>query len=306
MDVLKELLTSVVPLYVFILIGYGASRWWGLKSQVISKILLYFLIPLVIFENILKAELDQFLIVAAIIFLLAALMNIPAQVASKYLDTDLNKNILRCSYSYFNVGWFGIPVVMALFGEEQMPLIISAYMGNVFYGDTIGYYLVSRSKDLPVSDSVKNVLKIPAIYACVAAIVANLLGLELPDTLEPVMKGASWTLSALGMLIIGITLTQVKLKELDYAFFGKLMALRYVAAAVLMGALVLAEMGLFSQLEGDEQKLLLLIPTFPIAANLVVFASFLDVETENSSVIVALSSLISLVLVPVVCMLLFQ
>ena len=306
MDVLNELLTSVVPLYGFILIGYGASRWWGLKSKFISKILLYFLIPLVIFENILKAELDQFMVVAAMIFLLAALMNIPAQVANKYLKLDLNPNILRCSYAYFNVGWFGIPVVMALFGEEQMPLIISAYMGNVFYGDTMGYYLVSRSKDLPVSASVKNVLKIPAIYACVAAIVANLLGLELPDSLEPVMKGASWTLSALGMLIIGITLTKIKFKEVDYAQYGKLMAIRYGAAAVLMGALVLAEMGLLSQLEGDEQKLLLLIPTFPIAANLVVFATYLDVETENASLIVALSSLISLVLVPVVCLLLFQ
>lgn len=305
MNVLNKLLVSVLPLYGFIIAGYIASRWLGLKSKPISKILLYVLIPLVIFDNILKAELSQLAIVAAIIFLLALLMNGPALLAGRFVGKDMNQSLLSCSYSYFNVGWFGIPVVMALFGEEKMPLIISAYMGNVLYGDTVGYYLVSRSKDLPISDSVKNVLKIPAIYACIAAIIANLQGFKLPENLEPITKGASWTLSALGMLIIGITLTEVDFKRVDYAKFGKLLGIRYVAAALLVGALVLLESAVISQLKSEEQNLLLLIASFPIAANLVVFATFLETETENASLLVSLSSLISLVLVPVACLLLF-
>jgi malate permease and related proteins len=306
MEVLSKLLTNVVPLYLFIGAGYAASRWWNLPSKPISKILLYVLIPLVIFDNLLKAELSQVAIVSGIIFLLAALMNGPALLAGRYYGKDIEQNLLSCSYSYFNIGWFGIPVVMALFGEEKMPLIISAYMGNVLYGDTVGYYLISRSKDLPVSASVKNVLKIPAIYAGAAALIANALGVEMPENLEPVAKGASWTLSALGMLIIGITLTEIDFKKVDYARFGKLLGVRYGTAAVLMGFLVLAELLLIKQLDGDEQKLLLLIPSFPIAANLVVFATYLETETEDASLLVALSSLISLILVPIACLLLFQ
>jgi predicted permease len=306
MNVLNELLTSVVPLYGFIILGYVANRWLGLVSKPISKLLLYVLIPLVIFDNILKAEMTQLAVAMSIIFLLAALMNIPARLAGRHFGKEINQDLLNCSYSYFNIGWFGIPVVMALFGEEKMPLIISAYMGNVLYGDTIGYYLISRSKDLPVSDSIKNVLKIPAIYALIIAIIANVVGFKMPESLEPVTKGASWTLSALGMMIIGITLTQVDFKKVNYKQFSKLMAVRYVAAALLLGALVWLESMLVGQLESDEQKLMLLMATFPIAANLVVFASFLDTETENASVLVAFSSIISLVLVPIGCLLLFQ
>jgi hypothetical protein len=305
MDVLGELLRSVLPLYGFIGVGYAASRWWGLKSKPISKILLYVLIPLVIFDNILKAELTQLAIAAAIIFLLAVLMNGPALLARRFAKDQLNPNLLNVSFSYFNIGWFGIPVVMALFGEEKMPLIISAYMGNVLYGDTVGYYLVSRSKDLPVSDSVKNVLKIPAVYAFLAALLANAVGWELPHDLEPVAKGAGWVLSALGMLIIGVTLTEVDFKKLDLRLFGKLMGIRYLAAAVLLVGLILLEAALIGELDGDEQKLMGLLATFPIAANLVVFASYLESEEENASVLVALSSLISLVLVPVGCVALF-
>ncbi|WP_288428388.1 AEC family transporter [uncultured Spirosoma sp.] len=305
MNVLNELLTNVVPLYGFIILGYVASRWLGLKSKPISSLLLYVLIPVVIFDNILKAEPAQLATAMSIVFLLAALMNIPAALVNRRFGSDVHPDLLRCSFSYFNIGWFGIPVVMALFGEAKMPLIISAYMGNVLYGDTVGYYLVSRSKDMDVKDSIKNVLKIPAIYALIAAIIANAYGVKMPESLEPVMKGASWTLSALGMIIIGVTLTAVDVKNVAYAQFSTIMAVRYVAAALILGLLVWLESLVIGQLEGDEQKLMLLMATFPIAANLVVFATYIDTETEDASILVTFSSIISLVLVPAACLLLF-
>ncbi len=306
MNVLNELLTNVVPLYGFIILGYVASRWLGLKSKPISSLLLYVLIPLVIFDNILKAEPAQLATAMSIVFLLAALMNIPAELVNRRFGSDVHPDLLRCSFSYFNIGWFGIPVVMALFGEEKMPLIISAYMGNVLYGDTVGYYLVSRSKDMDVKDSIKNVLKIPAIYALIAAIIANAYGVKMPESLEPVMKGASWTLSALGMIIIGVTLTAVDIKKVAYAQFSKIMAVRYMAAALILGLLVWLESLVIGQLEGDDQKLMMLMATFPIAANLVVFATYIDTETEDASILVTFSSVISLFLVPAACLLLFR
>ncbi|TXK36414.1 hypothetical protein FVR03_17835 [Pontibacter qinzhouensis] len=305
MEVLPKLLSSVLPLYAFIGVGYAASRWLGLKSKWISWLLLYLLIPVVIFEHLVKADVTQMVVVAVMVFALAVLMNVPAWLVRKFWVKDINKYQLNCSFSYYNIGWFGIPVVMALFGEEQMPLVMSAYMGNVFYGDTVGYYLVSRSKDLPATEAVKNVLKIPAVYASIAAIIANLAGFELPDGIEPVMKGASWTLSALGMIMIGIGLSKANLKQLDYKKYGLIMSSRFVSSIVLMGLLVLAELALIGQLEGDEQKLMMLFSIFPIAANLVVFSSFLDTEQETAALLVASSSIISLVIVPVAAILLF-
>ncbi len=306
MEVLSKLLTSVVPLYLFIGAGYLAAKWWGLNSKFLSKIMLYALIPLLIMHNILQADMAKLLIVVTIIFSLALFMNLPAWLTHKYIAKDFNKYLVYCGFSYFNIGWFGIPIVLALFGEKQMPLMISAYMGNVLYGDTIGYYLMSRSKDLPVKDSIKNVIKIPAIYACIVAIVANVMGFKPPEAISPIMEVVSWVVSALGMVLIGIGLTKVNLKETDYKLFSKMLGVRYVTAAIIMGLLVLGEMLFVQQLKPDEQKLLLLIPAFPIAANLVVFSSYLDTEKENSSLLVSLSSLISLIIVPLVCVLLFN
>ncbi|RDV16028.1 hypothetical protein DXT99_06570 [Pontibacter diazotrophicus] len=305
MDILNKLVSNVLPLYAFIGVGYIASRWLGLKSKFVSVVLLYGLIPLVIFDNLVEADLMQFVVVAAIVFLMCLLMSIPGWLTHKYLVKDFNKYLLSCGFSYFNIGWFGIPVVLAIFGEERLPLIISAYMGNVFYGNTIGYFLVSRSKELPVKESVKNVFMIPAIYACVAAIIANIAGFEMPESLSPVMEGASWVLSALGMVMIGIGLSKVNLKETDYRKFGKIIGVRYLAAGVIMGLLVLGEAGVIGQLEAEEQMLLLMLPAFPIAANLVVFASFLETEEKEASLLVSLTSIISLIVVPIASLLLF-
>ncbi|PQA58687.1 AEC family transporter [Siphonobacter curvatus] len=305
MEILQELLRKVLPLYGFIILGFFATRKWGLQSKWISKVMLYALIPLIIIENLLKADLAETAVIGAIVFILACLMNLPALLTTRFLAKDLNPNMLKSSFSYYNIGWFGIPVVMALFGDEQMPLIISAYVGNALYGDTVCYYLMSRTKDIPVKESVLNVFKIPAIYACVLAIILNVLEVEVPESMEVVGDVVSWVVSASGMLLIGITLEKIDFKEIPYATFAKILSVRYIAGAIILVALVFLEKGLIGRLDEDQSKLMLLLASFPIAANLVVFATNLDTEKENSALLVGLSSIASLVLVPAVCLVLF-
>lgn len=305
MEIIPALVSKVLPLYGFIILGFFAARKWNLKSKWISKVLLYGLIPLVIIENLLKADLAETAVIGAIVFLLAALMNLPAMLASRWFAPDMNGNMLKCSYSYYNIGWFGIPVVMALFGEAQMPLIISAYVGNALYGDTVCYYLMSKTNDESPGKALANVFKIPAIYACALAVILNLMGVEFPESLEVVGDVVSWTISTSGMLLIGITLADINFREVAYLVFAKLLALRYVAGAVILVGLVLLEKVLIGKLDEDQSNLMILLLSFPIAANLVVFATNLDTEKENSALMVGLSSIASLLLVPLLALILF-
>lgn len=305
MDVLPALLTKVLPLYGCIALGFFAAKRWHISAKWISKILLFVLIPLIIIENLLKATLSETAVIGSIVFLLACAMNLPAFLIGRFVVKDFNKNLLKGGFSYYNIGWFGIPVVMALFGNEQMPLIISAYVGNALYGDTIGYYLMSRTKGIPVKEAIKKVFKIPAIYACVIALLLNLLQVKMPENLEVVGDGVSWIVSALGMLIIGVTLTEVNFKDVPYRMFGKILSIRYAAGLLLLIAFVFIEKQFIEILDEDQQKLMLLLSSFPIAANLVVFATFLDTEKENAALLVGISSIISLILAPLACLLLF-
>ena len=305
MDIIKELATRVLPLYGFILVGWFAHAKWNLQSKWISKALLYVLIPILIIENLLKADLAETAISGSMIFLLALAMNIPAIITQKKIATDYDGSLLKGAFSYYNIGWFGIPVVMALFGEEQMPLIISAYVGNALYGDTVGFYLMSRTKDVPTKTAINKVFQIPAIYACAVAIGLNLASVEVPEAVEPIGNVVSWLVSALGMLIIGVTLGGIDFKKVAYKTFSKILGMRYLAGAIFLALLVFAESQWIGTLEEEQSMLMLLMASFPIAANLVVFASFLETEEENAALLVGISSIVSLILVPLVSILLF-
>ncbi|QNL49067.1 hypothetical protein H8S90_20300 [Olivibacter sp. SDN3] len=306
MDVIKQLSTHVLPLYGFIILGYAVNRWLGLKSKWIAKILLFGLIPLLIMDNLLKAELKELFVAIGIIFVFACLMNIPAYFTHRYMAKDFNVNLLQSSFSYYNIGWFGIPITLALFGDEQLPLIISAYVGNALYGDTIGYYLFSRTKKIPIKHAIYNVFKIPAIYACIIALTLNSFSFELPSSFEPVTKGIGWTVSSLGMLIVGIMLGGMAFNSVSLKSFGKLLIMRYLSGALALLLLIGLEHWIIQILDNQQQKLLLLIATFPVAANLIVFAAFLETEKESSALLVALSTLFSLFLTPVCCYILFK
>jgi malate permease and related proteins len=304
MDFFTELFTKVLPLYACIGVGYVARRFWGLKNKFVSRILVYLLIPLAIFDNITEADLYQLAAVPLIFFVLALSMNLPARITHRLLAKDLNPHLLSCAFAYFNIGFFGIPIVLAFLGPGQLPLIMSAYVGNALYGDTIGYYQIARAKR-SVWDSVKKVFTIPAIYAFALAVVANLNDIKTPESLEPVADVVSWSLSVLGMLIIGIGLAEVNLKKVNYRLFSKILGIRLVSAPLLMALLLWGESQLVGQLEPEAQQLLMLASGFPIAANLVVFASFLESETENAATLVALTTFVSLILIPVVAYFMF-
>lgn len=305
MEVLEQLLYKMLPLYGFILIGWAIRKKWTFNSRWISKTLLYFLIPYLIIEKLLRANLEEAAVVGSVIFILACLMNIPAYLIRNNIGKGYNTGMLQAGFSYYNIGWFGIPVVMALFGENGMPFIISAYVGNALYGDTIGYYMISQINASDKREAIKKVFKIPAVYACVAAILLNLFSVEAPELVEQIGEGISWLVSALGMLVIGVTLATVSFKNFDYKGFSKILGLRYLCGILILSVLIFIEHQFIQILDEDQSKLLFLIGTFPIAANLVVFASFLKAEEKSAALLVGISSLISLLLVPLACFILF-
>lgn len=305
MEIWQELATKMLPLYLFMLIGWGMKRKWKVNSRWISKLLLYALIPFLIIENLVKADPQETVVVGSMVFLLALAMNVPALLIKRSVGKDFDGNLLKGAFSYYNIGWFGIPIVMALFGEEQMPLIISAYVGNALYGDTIGYYLMSRTKGLSVKAAIAKIFKIPAIYACIVAGLLQIADVSLPQPIEIIGEVVSWVVSALGMLLIGLTLGSIDFKKIAYTSLAKILGTRYIAGSVFLSLLVLAEYQLIGTLEDEQMKLMLLMASFPIAANLVVFAAYLKTEEKNTSMLVGLSSIVSFVLAPLVSVLLF-
>ena len=298
MKILFKLYTELLPVLAFIPAGYFFKKKFSVNAEYISFPLIKILMPVLVFFNMLDAESEKLFILPFFTLLLALAMVPVANLTHKRIGQDFNPMLLKSSFSFFNIAFFGIPAVTALFGEDKVSTLICIYLGSALYGDTIGYFQVARTK-YDTSKALKEVAKIPFLYVFVAGIICKSLDMETPEFLEGPLGVISLTVSCAGMLIVGFQLADVSLAKISIAYYLKLIGVRTIAAILILGALMAAEFFAFESLEKEDYQMLFLVSLFPVATNVTVFASFLESEQEKASLIVVISALVSLVLVSV-------
>lgn len=298
MKKLLELYGELLPVMAFIPIGYFISKKTSFKSEYVSKPLINALLPLLVFTNMLDAEASKLMILPALTFLLALGMNFAAIAGHKKFAPETDPLLLRSSFSFFNIAFFGIPTITALFGEEKVSVLICIYLGSALYGDTIGYYQVAKTK-FPPRKALKEMLSIPFLYVFAAGVICKVLDVKTPEFIKPALGIVSFAVSAAGMMIVGFQLADVDFRNIKLGYFSRLLAFRTVAAAILMAIIAFAASCIFKNLEEEDYKMLGLVPLFPIAANVTIFAAFLKADEEQSSMLVFLSMMLSVVLVSI-------
>lgn len=288
--------TQVLPLFGVILLAWGAGRWMPWAPKLISSVLVYALIPLLVIDKVLGAEPSELMVIPPLTFTVAALMALPAHWLSRRTGDRFDPQLLSAGFSFFNVAFFGMPVASALYGEAAVSTIVCAFVGTALYGDTIGYYRVARTQEGKARAASK-ALRIPLFYAFVLAVVLKVSGVEAPEALRAPADALSTLVSVAGMAVIGFNLANVKAGDLDAPVLARIVAVRQVAAIVLFAAALGVEAAFVGVLQTREQVLIGLIALFPIAANISLFASLLGTREKEAATLVALSSVVSLVLV---------
>ena len=288
--------TQVLPLFGIVLLAWGAGRWLPRAPKLISAVLVYGFIPLLVIDKVLGAEPSELMVIPPMMFAVAAAMALPARWLSQRIGDRFDPPLLSASFSFFNVAFFGMPVASALFGEAAISTIVCAFVGTALYGDTIGYYLVARTKE-GKRRAASKALRIPLFYAFALAVILKISGVETPDDVQPVADVLSTVVSVLGMAVIGFNLAAVKAGDLDLPVLGRILAVRQASAIVLVAIVLAAEAAFVGVLGTQERTLVGLIALFPIAANVSLFASLLGTREKDAAILVALSSLLSLILV---------
>lgn len=301
MDIFLELYRSLFPYLLFIPLGYWVNKKQWMSKSWITKPLIYGFMPVLVVSHVLEADAVKLAILPVLSFLLAAAMIFPARLAYKHLPKADEPFLLESSFSFFNVAFFGIPIVTALFGEEGVTTLICIYIGTALYGNTIGYFQVAKSK-YSTKKAISEIFKIPFLYVFLLALILKWLEVESPKPLTPIVDVFSVVVSAGGMMMVGMNVLRVDFKKLDKKYFAKILSLRLLSAALIMGLLLIAEFAILDQLEEEDRQMLALIPFFPVAANVTVYASFIETKEEQSGLLVLLTVGISLFFVPLVAM----
>lgn len=192
-----------------------------------------------------------------------------------------------------NAIFIGLPIIQSLLGADGV-LQHSMYM--IFDRIFIWTYALSLYTGVQGSrrDALKRLISQPAIIAAALGIAAMLTGITVPQFLLDTMKYFSQCVTAMSMLLVGTVLTGLKLRDvLRWDIWG-FCALRLVLLPGL--ALLLCRL---LQVPYIVAATCTLMTGMPAASLTAVLAVRYKVDARSAASLVALSTVLSVITIPV-------
>lgn len=302
MSVFFILLFKMLPLYLLILLGFLAGKFLKLKKERIAVLLIYFIAPVIVFKGVMKADIIASNLSLPFLFLgLGILISLLFLFLSKFIWKDSTKNIIAFTSGTGNTGYFGLPVAIALFGNDYLSLMVLALLGTVLYENSLGFYLVARGHHSK-AESFKRLLKLPTIYAFFIALVLNLSGVKFGSMYENVTYGFQLIYTLFGMMIIGLGIASMLKIEFDFKFITVAFLAKFLVWPLTVLFIIFINNNFLHFYSTEVQKIMILISIVPLAANTVSYATLLKIHPEKSAMAVLLSTIFALFYIPLMVM----
>ena len=300
MQISLLLMEEIIKLFVIMFMGYAVVKAGLMKSsesKSVSVILVYLVIPCVIIKAFQvdytpDVQKGLFLAIAAAvaIHILFLLITVPLK---KIFQMDV---IEQATSIYSNAGILVIPLVQELLGQDYV-IYSSAYIAvQLILLWTQGKNMLCEEEKLEWKKVFLNV----NIISIIAGIVLFLFRIKLPAGVQDVLGMMNDMIGPLGMLLAGMAIAEVPLKSIFTKRRNYLsVALRLLLYPVL-GLFLMKAIQIVVNLENSSQILLTvyLACVTPACASVTSMAQLYDKDAAYASSLYVLTTLLSIVTMP--------
>ncbi|GEM_PF-732614 len=297
------LLIKVLPLYLMIAIGWFAGRYAEVSDKQIADFTIHFIAPPVLFCMAWQTDLDIGTSFAFILTLtlLTLFMAGTSYLYGKKLWGDKRKNLFSHQILGSNTGYFGIPVVFALFSEQTANAWVLVMMVSTILHTSLGYWILATGNLSPM-DGLKRLLKLPLFWAMVIGLAFGFGGIPWVDGLEETLSMFKGAYFVLGMAIIGLSMAKISRVHFDFNYIWNAALWRFPVWSLAAFAIVLADIWFFDVLPSDYRAFIILYAAMPLPANSVAYAAQLNVHPQKAASAVLATTLIALAYIPAIMM----
>jgi malonate transporter len=306
----QSILTVAAPIFAVILIGYLAGRFRLLGDEAtttLNAFVSFFALPVLFFGTLARtpvgAVLDPGLLAG---FGLAVVATFGVGMLSSWMVTRGASGLARMSLqgiaaSWGNVGYMGIPLCIAAFGDAGLPpamltVIVTAVVSMVF-----GVMLIElevAAGQGPIETFLRaawNVVRNPLPLSIALGLAVSAIGIDLPAPAAKFIDLFGAAAAPCALFAIGLFLADKSLRQ------GLLEAgLSVVIKLCLQPLLAAAILPFFVDLQTIPGKVALLMASLPTAANAFVLSKQFDISVEQNTATVLLSTAFSVLTVSAV------
>ncbi len=289
---MSHIIFSILGIYIFIVMGYLSKKIFKeqIDDKTITLLNVYFLQVFLTFWGLLIRPVDLSLFLAPTLYLgiVAVSLLLTAFAARWFFDNKKEYSIAGVAALIGNTGNLGIPLNIAIFGEASIPYTTIINLMNVFVVYTVGVFYYSRGT-FDTKTSVKNIFKLPILWAAVFAIILSLNGYK-PEKviLDTLMMGAyasmTMQLFLFGIYLYGSNIKEINKRLVVWVLGFKFLFLPFIAFTVLH----------FIELDAMLKGVLFIELIMPLAVANVNLASLYDCKPKTVTSLVFISSLLFL------------
>jgi predicted permease len=283
----------MVPVSLVAGTGYLLARRLKLDQDTVARLSLYALTPALAFDTILNAKIaaaEALTLSAAFLLTWAVTVTLSGLVARRW-EAQTCRSVMASS-TIWNSGNLGLPIALFAFGQSGLERALVVYLVGV-----IGTYILGPAiynSGAGWRGSVRAVLRLPVLWAALAALVWRLSGVSVPLGVGRGVHLLAQATLPLVLLSLGIQLGAAgRLRITPPMLFAS-------GVRLVLGPLAALGISLLLGLRGQPLAVLVLSASMPTAVNALLLAREYGGDAQTVAGVVLLTTLGALVTVTAV------
>jgi predicted permease len=277
------------------LLGFFFGKWkreQQNRTGILSFLLVNLFLPAKVFNTFSKnftksyiTENGKTIIVSVSLLLFLVVFSL---LIAKLLTKDkYEQKVYRYSLTLANYAYMGYALCESIFGESGLTDLILFCIPFAIYTYTFGYAMLTGN-----GKTLKKLLN-PMTGAIILGIVFGLTGLELPNVLTSVLSSSSACVAPLSMLLVGITLSAFRVRELVCDIKA------YILVAIRLLVIPATVFGLCKLFSLDFVIMpAVMMSCMPCGLNTIVFPKLINEDCLTGAKLAMLSHLFSVATIP--------
>jgi predicted permease len=301
-----EILTLVMPFFGLVFLGFICGKTFGGSLEGLAWInvfLIYLAIPALVFTIILRTPLEDltnfrfiFATTSSTAFIFLATIGISIFFAKTKLP---DATIQGFAAAYGNIGYLGPGIVIGALGTAAgAPVALIFCMDNALHFIMAPLMMALAGKDTSsilktILKTIKNILLHPFIIATILAILVVVYQIELPKAIGTMTDHLYKAAAPVALFAVGITMALRPVKKVTAE-----LPLLIIAKLILHPLCIWVVLTLVGNFNPIWISAAMMLAALPSAANVFVIAQQYSVWQERAASMVVLTTLISILTIP--------
>jgi predicted permease len=289
MALLNVFINNILPIMLLSGAGFTLGKVLKLDSRSLGRVIFYILSPVLVFNLLIQSKLEVenilvmmgystsvMLIIAGIALALGKLFHLERTALTIVVLTTM----------FANNGNYGLPLISFAFGQQALAYASIYFVTNSLLLYTLGVLIASLGH-LPLKNALLGLLKVPAIYAIILAIIFIRTGWALPSPIQKTLE-----LTAGGAIPAMLILLGLELRKVEWTHNFRTLSVP-VICRLLIGPIIGLAMAALFGLDSSARKGGITEAGMPSAVMTTILANEYKLDASLVTAIIFVSTLLS-------------